>query len=35
MAAGPDPRLADLIGSTMAGEPLDAAGERKALDGLR
>lgn len=35
MAAGPDPRLAELIGATIAGEPLDAAGERKALDGLR
>jgi hypothetical protein len=35
MAAGPDPRLADLIDATMAGAPLDAAGERQALDGLR
>jgi hypothetical protein len=35
MAGGPDPRLAELIDSTIAGEPLDAAGERKALDGLR
>lgn len=35
MAAGPDPRLAELIDSTIAGEPLDAAGERKALDALR
>ena len=35
MAAGPDPRLAELVDSTIAGEPLDAAGERKALDGLR
>jgi hypothetical protein len=35
MAAGPDPRLADLVDSTMAGEPLDAAAERQALDSLR
>ena len=35
MAAGPDPRLAGMIDSVMAGEPLDAAGERKALDALR
>lgn len=35
MAAGPDPRLSDLIESTMAGEPLDAAGERAALARLR
>ena len=35
MAAGQDPRLAELIDSTMAGEPLDAAAERKALDSLR
>ncbi len=35
MAAGPDPRLAELIDSTRAGEPLDAAAERKALDSLR
>lgn len=35
MAAGPDPRLADLIGSAIAGEPLDASAERKALDSLR
>ena len=35
MAAGADPRLAELIDSTMAGEPLDAAAERKALDSLR
>ena len=35
MAAGPDPRLAELIDATIAGDPLDAAGERKALDGLR
>lgn len=35
MAAGPDPRLAELIGSAMAGEPLDAAQEREALRQLR
>lgn len=35
MAAGPDPRLAELIDGTMAGEPLDSAGERQALDALR
>ncbi len=35
MAAGADPRLAELVEATMAGEPLDAAGERKALDTLR
>jgi hypothetical protein len=35
MAAGPDPRLAGLIDSTMAGEPLDATGERAALAKLR
>lgn len=35
MAAGPDPRLAELVDSTIAGEPLGAAGERKALDALR
>ena len=30
MAAGMDPNLAALVGSTMAGEPLDAAQERAA-----
>ena len=30
MAAGMDPNLAALVGSTMAGEPLDAAEERAA-----
>jgi hypothetical protein len=35
MASGPDPRLGELIDATISGEPLDAAGERKALDGLR
>ena len=35
MAASADPRLAELIDSTIAGEPLDAAGERHALDSLR
>ncbi len=35
MAAGADPRLAELVEATMAGEPLDAAGERQALDSLR
>jgi hypothetical protein len=32
MAAGMDPNLAGLIDSTMAGEPLDAAGEKAARD---
>lgn len=32
MAAGNDPRLASLIGETMAGEPFDAAQEKSALD---
>lgn len=35
MAGGVDPRLGELIDSTIAGEPLEAASERKALDGLR
>jgi hypothetical protein len=35
MAAGPDPRLAQLIDSTIAGEPLDATGEREALASLK
>lgn len=35
MAAGQDPRLAELVGSTMAGEPFDAAAEKQALDALR
>lgn len=35
MAAGPDPRLAALIDATIAGEPLDAAGERAALASLK
>jgi hypothetical protein len=35
MAAGPDPRLAELVEATMAGEPLDAAGERQALAALK
>lgn len=35
MAAGQDPRLAELIDSTMAGEPLDAAAEKQAIEGLR
>jgi hypothetical protein len=35
MASGPDPRLAELVDSSIAGEPLDAAAERKALDSLR
>ncbi len=30
MAAGMDPNLAVLVGSTMAGEPMDAAQEREA-----
>ena len=32
MAAGMDPSLAALVGSTMAGEPLDAAQEKAARD---
>jgi hypothetical protein len=32
MAGGQDVRLAELVGAYMAGEPLDAAGERKARD---
>jgi hypothetical protein len=35
MAAGPDPRLAEMIDATIAGEPLDAAAERQALAALR
>ena len=35
MAAGPDPRLAEMIEATIAGEPLDAAAEREALQSLR
>ena len=35
MAAGQDPRLAGLIDSTIAGEPLDAASEREALASLK
>jgi hypothetical protein len=32
MAAGPDPRLMDLVDSTMAGEPFDSAQEAKAKE---
>jgi hypothetical protein len=32
MAAGMDPNLAALVGSTMAGEPMDAARERAARE---
>jgi hypothetical protein len=32
MAAGMDPNLAALVGSTMAGEPFDAAQERSAKE---
>src|SRR5438270_6630153 len=32
MAAGMDPNLAALVGSTMAGEPVDAAQEKAARD---
>jgi hypothetical protein len=32
MASGQDPQLAELIQSTMAGEPFDAAAERQARD---
>jgi hypothetical protein len=35
MAAGPDPRMAQLIESTIAGDPLDAAGEQAALASLK
>ena len=31
MAAGPDPRLGAMIDDTLAGEPLDAEGERAAM----
>jgi hypothetical protein len=32
MAAGPDPRLMELVDSTIAGEPFDAAQEKAARD---
>jgi hypothetical protein len=32
MAAGPDPRLMELVDSTMAGEPFDAAAEAAAKE---
>ena len=32
MAAGEDPRLADLIDERIAGEPFDAAAEKAARD---
>ncbi len=35
MAAGQDPRLAELIDETMTGEPFDAAAEKRALEQLR
>lgn len=35
MAAGTDPRLAELVDSTIAGEPLDAAAEKRAIERLR
>jgi len=35
MASGPDPRLAELIDATIAGEPFDAAAERQAIAALR
>jgi len=35
MAAGPDPRLAELVDATIAGEPLDAEAERRALANLK
>ena len=35
MAASADPRLAELVESAMAGEPLDADGERRALERLK
>lgn len=35
MAAGPDPRLGALIDSTIAGEPFDAAAEKRAIAALR
>ena len=31
MAAGPDPRLMEMVESTMAGEPFDAAAEKTAM----
>lgn len=33
MASGPDPRLAELIDATIAGEPFDAEAERAAKEG--
>lgn len=35
MAAGADPRLAEMVDATMAGEPFDADGERQALQQLK
>lgn len=35
MAGGLDPNLTQLVGSTIAGEPLDAAAERQAIRSLR
>ena len=35
MAAGPDPRLAEMVDAAIAGEPLDADGERQALQQLK
>jgi hypothetical protein len=35
MAAGPDPRLGELIDSTIGGEPFDAAAEKRAIAALR
>jgi len=35
MASGPDPRLAELVDSTIAGEPFDAAAEARAIKALR
>lgn len=34
MASGADPRLAELIEATMAGEPLDSGAERQAISQL-
>lgn len=35
MAASADPRLAELVDSAISGEPLDADGERRALEQLK
>jgi hypothetical protein len=32
MAAGPDPRLMDIVDESIAGEPFDQAQEKAALE---